>query len=226
MYVLLNWFLRNIPQIGIIAEGNVINNPKFYSGQNICTSKIERVAIDNENKQFIFITHSGSSYIAKFEEINMKLIEDMKDSFNQLNVPNDYLDICENTYKTTKDRLNKYIGDILNPNELYIEIVGIVFKKAFFMTDKREIKEIPIKVHIGTFQDSVLITDFDNNSIDIRFWDISNNAICSYRWNEELEAIKIYNIGDDITYKKDELKITLKHNELTEIKRDNTNIAR
>lgn len=35
------------------------------------------------------------------------------------------------------------------------------------MTDKREIKEIPIKLHIGTFQDSVLITDFDNNSIDM-----------------------------------------------------------
>ena len=57
MYILLNWFLRHIPQGAIIAQGNVINNHKFYSGQNIYTSKIEKVSIDNENKQFVFITH-------------------------------------------------------------------------------------------------------------------------------------------------------------------------
>lgn len=87
------------------------------------------------------------------------------------------------------------------------------------MTDKREIKEIPIKLHIGTFQDSVLITDFDNNSIDIIFWDISNNAIYSYRWNEELKSIKIYNLGNDITYETNEVNIIIKQNILTEIKR-------
>ena len=49
-------------------------------------------------------------------------------------------------------------------------------------------------MHIGAFQDSVLITEFINNYIDIRRWDISNNTICSYQWNEELKSIKIYNL--------------------------------
>ena len=136
MYILFNWVLRSIPQIGIIAEGNVINNPKFYSGQNIFTSKIERVSIDNENKQFIFTTHSESNYIAKFEEINIELIKDIEPNFEPINIPNDYLTICKSAYKDKEDRLKKYILDILNPNELYIEMVGIAFKKAFFMTNK------------------------------------------------------------------------------------------
>ena len=177
MYILLNWFLRNIPKVGVVAAGNIINNLKFYSGQDIFTSKIERVSIDNENKQFIFTTHSESNYIAKFEEINIELIKDIENNFELINIHNDYLDICKNAYKDKEERVKKYIFDILKPNELYIEMIGIVFKKAFFMTNKREIKEIPITVHIGTFQDSVLITDFDNNTVDIRFWYINYNTI-------------------------------------------------
>lgn len=221
MYILLNWFLRNIPRVGIVAGGNIINNPKFYSGQDIFTSKIERVSIDNENKQFIFTTHSESNYIAKFEEINIGFIKDIEPNFELINIPNDYLTICKSAYKDKEDRLKKYIIDILKPNELYIEMVGIAFKKAFFMTNKREIKEIPITRHIGTFQDSVLITDFYEGIVDIRFWDINYNTIKPYRWNEGLEAIKIYNIGDDIIYNNDEVKIVLKHNELIEIKYNN-----
>lgn len=219
MYMLLNWSLRDVPGVGVILTGNVINNIKFYNGQNITTSKIKEVCIDGENKQFNFITHSGSNYIAKFEDININLINGIEYMFNLINISKDYVDICKKLYKDKEDRLKKYVREILKPNELYIEIIGIVFKKAFFMTDKREIKEIPIRVHIGTFQDSVLITDFNNNSIDIRFWDINNNAICSYQWNEELKSIKIYNLGNDITYETNEVNIIIKQNKLTEIKR-------
>lgn len=56
-------------------------------------------------------------------------------------------------------------------------MVGIAFKKTFFMTNKREIKEILITRQIGTFQDLVFITDFDNNSVDIIFWYINYNII-------------------------------------------------
>lgn len=218
MYVLLNWFLRSISDDVVIAQGNVINNPKFYSGQNIFTSKIDRVSIDNENKKFIFTTHSGSNYILKFEEINIENSESIKECFRILNIQNDYLNICENSYRAAKERLNKYIGKILNPNELYIEIAGISFMKAVFMTNKGDIKEIPIRIHIGMFQDSVLITDFYEHFVDIRFWDINNKTITPYSWNEGLESIKIYNVGDDILYKEGEVQIVLKHNELIEIK--------
>lgn len=221
MYILLNWHLRNVSKIGIIAEGNVINNPKFYSGQNIYTSQIERVSIDNENKQFIFATHSGSNYIAKFEEINIEVIKEIEPNFNLLNIPNDYLAICKSAYKDKEDRLKKYIPNILQPNELYIEIAGVSFMKAFFMTNERDIIEIPITSHIGMFQDSVLITDLYDDIVDIRFWPINYNTIQPYCWNEELRAIKIYNVGDDIIYKKGEVEIVLKHNELIEIKYEN-----
>lgn len=218
MYILLNWFLKNIPKIGIIVQGTVINNPKFYSGQNIYTSIIEGVSIDDENRQFIFTTYSGSNYIAKFEEINIDHIQVMRECFRILNIPNDYLNTCESSYRAAKERLNKYVGEILNPNELYIELAGIAFMKALFMTDKGYIKEIPITIHLGMFQDSVLITNVYEDFLDVRFWDINHNTICLYKWSEELEAIKFYNVGDDIIYKEDEVETVLKHNELIEIK--------
>ena len=55
MYMLLNWSLRDVPGVGVILTGNVINNIKFYSGQNITTSKIKEVCIVDENKQFNFM---------------------------------------------------------------------------------------------------------------------------------------------------------------------------
>ena len=85
--MLLDWSLRDIPGIGVILTGNVVNNIKFYSGQNIITSKIKEVCIAVENKQFNFITHSGSNYIAKFEDINIKLINCIGYMFNLLNIP-------------------------------------------------------------------------------------------------------------------------------------------
>lgn len=154
MYMLLNWSLRHIPGMGVILTWNVVNNIKFYSDQNIFISKIEEGCIDNENKQFNSITHSGSNYIVKFEDINIELVKNIEDTFEFIK---EYLDIYPTSYKDNKERLKKFLLDILKSNELYIENGGIVFKKAFFMTDKRKFKEIPIKVHIGTFQDSVLI---------------------------------------------------------------------
>lgn len=223
MYILLNWFLKNIPNIGIIAIGNVINNPKFPSGENIFTSKIKKVSIDNENKQFIFITNSGSNYIAKFSEINIKLFKDMKDNFEKLDIPAKYLNICQETYNNNKHKFINYIYKILNPNELYIKIASTVFINAFFMTNTREIKEIPIKIHLGMFEDSILITDFHSNYVDIRFWKTNCNTISPYTWSKNLNSIKIYNIGDDVTLNNYSVKTILKHNLLTEIKKDNIN---
>lgn len=56
--------------------------------------------------------------------------------FNLLNISKEYFDIFKKLYKDKK----KYVRGILKPNELYTEIIGIVSKKSFFMTDKREIK--------------------------------------------------------------------------------------
>lgn len=51
--------------------------------------------------------------------------------FNLPYISKDYLDICKKLYKDKEDRLKKYVSEILKPNELYIEIIGIIFKKAF-----------------------------------------------------------------------------------------------
>lgn len=83
------------------------------------------------------------------------------------------------------------------------------------MTNEKELKEIQIAKHLGMFEDSVLITDFENN-VDFRFF-FNPNEIRPYSWNEELKTIKIYNFGHDINFSHEDKEVQVKRNELTVI---------
>ena len=215
MYRLLNWFFIGNDRGNIIAVGNVIDNPKFYSGKTIHTSIIESVSIDDKKRQFIIKTYSGSLYIAKYKDVCIECIEDIEECLRNFKITKENLKGFENTYKGEKDRLKDYVSSILNPNELYIEMAGVSALRAFFMTNERELKEIPITIHVGMFQDSVLITDFENN-VDFRFF-FNPNEIRPYSWNEELKAIKIYNFGYNINFRHEDKVVQVKSNELTVI---------
>lgn len=215
MYRLLNWFFIGNDRGNIIAVGNVIDNPKFYSGKTIHTTIIESVSIDDKKRQFIIKTYSGSLYIAKYKDVCIECIEDIEECLRNFKITKENLKGFENTYKGEKDRLKDYVSSILNPNELYIEMAGTRALKAFFMTNERELKEIPITIHVGMFQDSVLITDFENN-VDFRFF-FNPNEIRTYSWNEELKAIKIYNFGYNINFRHEDKVVQVKSNELTVI---------
>ena len=215
MYRLLNWFFIGNDRGNIIAVGNVIDNPKFYSGKTIHTSIIESVSIDDKKRQFIIKTYSGSLYIAKYKDVCIECIEDIEECLRNFKITKEKLEVFRNTYKLAKDKLMDYVSSILNPNELYIEMAGVSALRAFFMTNERELKEIPITIHVGMFQDSVLITDFENN-VDFRFF-FNPNEIRTYSWNEELKAIKIYNFGHDINFRHEDKVVQVKSNELTVI---------
>ena len=215
MYRLLNWFFIGNDRGNIIAVGNVIDNPKFYSGKTIHTSIIESVSIDDKKRQFIIKTYSGSLYIAKYKDVCIECIEDIEECLRNFKITKENLKGFENTYKGEKDRLKDYVSSILNPNELYIEMAGVSALRAFFMTNERELKEIPITIHVGMFQDSVLITDFENN-VDFRFF-FNPNEIRPYSWNEELKTIKIYNFGYNINFRHEDKVVQVKSNELTVI---------
>ena len=215
MYRLFKWYFKNYPGVGMIVVGNVIDNPKFYSGQIIYTSKIEEISIDDNKKEFIFITHSGSCYVAKYHDIYIDAIEYIEEGFKKFNIAEENLEVFKNTYKEAKNKLKEYVSSILNPNELYIEMAGVSALRAFFMTNEKELKEIPITIHVGMFQDSVLITDFENN-VDFRFF-FNPNEIRTYSWNEELKAIKIYNFGYNINFRHEDKVVQVKSNELTVI---------
>ena len=216
MYRLLNWYFKNYPGIGMIAKGNVIDNPKFYNGEIIKTSKIEEIDLDDKNKEFTFITYSGSLYTAKYDDVNVEFIEYVEEGLKNFNIDKEKLEVFRNTYKLAKDKLMDYVSSILNPNELYIEMAGVMAQKAFFMTNEKELKEIQIGIHLGMFQDSVLITDFKNNNVDFRFF-FNAYEIRTYSWNEELKTIKIYNFGPDIIFSHEDKEVQVKRNELTVI---------
>ena len=67
-------------------------------------------------------------------------------------------------------------------------MAGVTALRAFFMTNEKELKEIPITIHVGMFQDSVLITDFKNNNVDFRFF-FNAYEIRPYSWDEEIKTI-------------------------------------
>ena len=117
MYRLLNWYFKNYPGIGMIAKGNVIDNPKFYNGEIIKISKIEEIDLDDKNKEFTFITYSGSLYTAKYDDVNVEFIEYVEEGLKNFNIDKEKLEVFRNTYKLAKDKLMDYVSSILNPNE-------------------------------------------------------------------------------------------------------------
>ena len=216
MYRLINWFFIGNDRGNIIAVGNVIDNPKFYSGKTIHTSIIESVSIDDKKRQFIIKTYSGSLYIAIYKDVCIECIEDIEECLRNFKITKENLKGFENTYKGEKDRLKDYVSSILNPNELYIEMAGTRALKAFFMTNRKEIKEVPIRFNSGMGYNACLISIISYYIVDFRYF-FTNDKIELYFWRKGLNAVKFYNLGNNITYIHGEEEIQIKSNELTEI---------
>ena len=71
---------------------------------------------------------------------------------------------------------------------------GVLTKEAYFKDSDGKITEITVTTHTGMFQDSYLVTDFDNGKVDFRYWDYPR-GIKPYHWSDGLSAIRIENTG-------------------------------
>ena len=114
-----------------VARGYVENHPRFFDGEWIRTSWIERIFYDERSNAIRIITHSKHMYVLSIDEItdSKEWLDDTKYSLQKLGISADlYLRwICRSLRKHKKELLSK-----MENNDLYIEIGYEDLKHVYF----------------------------------------------------------------------------------------------
>lgn len=221
MIELIHWYLRRYEDDGkpyFIAWGYVFGHLKLTDGIHIHTSRVEDIKMNNTGDKLVMCTRSGSEYELALADINVETIEETQDSLKAFNIPAFSLEKCQKLQQLREDEMIAKVSEILKPNELYLLQYGVLTREAYFKSADGKVINIPITSHIGMFQDSYLVTDFDNGLVDFRYYD-NLWGIEPYHWSDGLEAIRIENVGrTDIEFYAD-TKIICKIGEVTTIEK-------
>lgn len=200
-----------------IAHGIVSGHPKLRDGINITTSVIEEMKFDETNNRVIFLTHSKNEYFIELSTICFNCFEETASYLNEWNITIPSKEECIKLAEEFKKKELKELSGVLKDNELYLKISGAYVQKAFWK--KGEIREINISAHIGMFQDSYLITDWEKGEVDFRYFD-GWLSMRPYHYSDGLETILVDNIGSsDVTFDAGAESITCKAGELTRIEK-------
>lgn len=225
MFILKNWHLNEY-SYGCNASGNTFGNYKFYEGQFIHTSKIEKIYLA-EKDVYILKTHSGSLYQVRESDIDPEYFEQTRRLLEKFEVTDSQSDSDELkkaeevllNKKSIVDNAASYALEHIGINELYLVVTGMDVLKAVFK-NSGGIYEIKPRLHVGMFQDSVLITDFEYGTVDFRFFP-NNISMEPYHWSDNLEKIHIRNIGKrDFMFLATDKNIVCKAGEITEIAKE------
>lgn len=107
------------------------------------------------------------------------------------------------------------MDEILKDGELYLKMNGAYVQKAYWK--KNEMRTIEVRAHIGMFQDSYLVMDYDKKEVDFRYFD-ELFGIRPYHYSDGLNGILIDNIGSsDIGFTSGEYFVSCKTGEITTI---------
>lgn len=225
MYILKKWSLKESFDGSIYANGTVFGHHRLVDGEYIHTSEIEKVYIC-DGQGYIVETHSGSLYQLLTEEMNTELTEETKEKLSQFKILDgaamkEKLDEVEEALEK-KQRLvgeaENTAKDNMDEDGLYLIMEYMHVVKAILKKDA-VFREIHASVHVGMFQDSVLITDWMEGEVDFRYF--PNHMMEPYQWSDGLNCIYIHNIGNSsIVFKGTRQKIECKASEVTKIKKD------
>ena len=197
MIKLTDWFLSRLEYDGecfYIVHGNVSGHPKLQDGIFINTSKIEKVTEDLDNNRLIMLTHSNNTYELTLATINFNNIEYTKQFLEVFDISASVLEPCKRLHDESEIKLLSEVDSILENNELFLKTFGVYTQRAFYKDDTGKVREILVRPHIGMFQDSYLITDWEDGKVDFRYFD-KPNGIEPYHWSDGLKAVKIKNEG-------------------------------
>ena len=202
MLELKQWSLKKREKDGIFyANGNVYGHYRLSDGDYIHTSYIVNGYL-LEKGVYVFETYSGSLYQLSESEMNAALSENTKrilekvewkkadDIRERLDHANNEFEkrVREDVVNNAKDWAEANLGN----GELYLIMESMKVLKALYKVEEQTY-EISVKVHSGMFQDSVLITDWENGNVDFRFF--PNFQMEPYHWSDGLEKLHIYNIA-------------------------------
>ena len=216
MYRLLHWGFSEY-QDAILAWGYVFGHDRLPDNKYIHTSKIQKMVCRKE--QVLLVTLSGSYYELRWEEMNLNELKNTYDIWKRhypaVTFPFDWRKLEEKIQQKRKAEA----AEILSENELLLVMVEVSAFYAYLKNSQGQVRQIPIDIHVGTFQDSYLVTDWKKREVDFRYFD-KLFGIKPYHWSDGLQGLKIKNVGtSEITFYGSERMILCKAGEVTCIKK-------
>ena len=148
----------------------------------------------NQNDVLIILGDSGSLYQLLTEEMNTELTEETKEKLSQFEIVDgaamkEKLD----EVKEALEKKQKLVGeaentakDNMDEDGLYLIMEHMHVVKAILKKDTA-FREIHASVHVGMFQDSVLITDWMEGEVDFRYF--PNHMMEPYHWSDGLLSL-------------------------------------
>ena len=218
---LREWYLSKWENSDIsIAWGIVSGHHRLMDGHHIHTSKIERLELKEDEKRLMMYTHSGSIYCLDWQDIHLGQVESTQVILKEFRISTDFLSACVELVKKAEEKTLAQADSILKNGEL---LLTFGYEQAFFKNSEGIVRKIDISVHVGMFQDSVLVTDWENHEVDFRYFPsgLFGIRIEPYHWSDGLEAVLIDNqTREEIDFIGSEKGTQCKVGEITRIKKE------
>lgn len=191
-------------------RGIVSGHPKLAEGMDITTSPVKMM--ERQDNNLIARTESGTLYYLKLSDMNMEdyVIKDTKTALKSFGFDESIISEAEMLIKQRDTKWLKAADRIIGNNELLLIMYGTSTMKAYFKSNNK-VELCNVGVHLGMFQDSVLIRLFDK--VDFRYFP---NIPCEvYHWSDGLIDVKIKNAGtEDIVFGKLHKRLCIKKDEI------------
>lgn len=217
MYTMKNWYLDPYND-KFRCRGHCYGNPRFFSGEFVTTSYIVSIEVEDDEERLKLFTKSGSCYILGYADISESAVEQTEKALKSMGVALD----LQRCVRLKEDRLKTFkveLAGLLKPNELYVVMTGgLGIVEAYFKSEE-DVVQMPVRVHTGTFQDSIYVSDYATGLCD---WRIFPNVFCvqPYHWSDNIQAVHINNVGDEFYFKGTSREILCKSGEVTVIKHE------
>ena len=196
MPFLYNWRLwRWGDQVcaGGLVTGHL--NPSIQEGQEIHTSPIVKAEVA-EGALRLF-TASGSGYGLMPEAIcsHREQAEETAQSLAAFGIGADFVEDCLRAREAAAARDAREESELLGPGELLVVTVGLNVLRGLFRAGDGTLTSVSPTVHLGMFQDSVLLTDWNGGAVDFRYFPRMDGRIEPYHISDGVETVKVKNLG-------------------------------
>lgn len=189
MAILNNWFIDDTNYL----HGNVAGHPKLPNGMFVDTTRVQNFVLKDT---CIEAQTRNTLYILPFEKCSNdyteNTFEQIKKVFGEDTVTK--IQKCMSVYKCKRAEDMKAIGEQLQNNEYLLDISvnsNYYFDGGLYKDSAGNLHEIVESVHIGTFQDSVILSTHTEDDWDgMRYFPYAGNRLEFYEqlWKNEDRA--------------------------------------
>ncbi len=175
----------------VLAHGLVTGHPRLPSGSFCHTSPIREARL--EDSALTLLTASGNRYILGADAIDPSHLEETAEGLERLGLA----PAAEGWGRARQEEMARRrarLAQELLPGELLLDVAGTDALAAVFRTAQGELVEVEPDVHVGMFQDSVLVTDWQGGTVDFRYFP-KEDRLEPYHLSDGLTAIRLNNLG-------------------------------